>query len=117
MPGPQEAEPGKGGFGQVEDEARTAFVCPGDASPPPARWGPASREVGTEKGVSGQRDKASVPTAPTVPTQNEKGPRSDVPDAHVSAWLEWAERAAILEYQCGRSRPEAERQATQEALR
>lgn len=116
MPAPQEAEPGKGGFGQV-DHQRTACVGPADQSPPPTQWGPASREVGTEKGVSGQRDKAPVPTAPTVPTQNEKGPRSDVPDAHVSAWLEWAERAAILEYQCGRSRPEAERQATIEALR
>ncbi len=112
MPAPQEAEPGKGGFGPVDPAAGTPFA----SSPPPAGWGPASREVGTPKGLDGQGDKTTVPTAPTVPTENRKVRSSADADAHVCAWYEWGERAAWLEFGCGLDRTTAERQATAEWL-
>ena len=37
-------------------------------------------------------------------------------DAHVSAWMAWQERAAIMEYEGGLSRPEAEAGALQDAI-
>lgn len=107
MPGPQEAEPGKGGFEPVDPEVRTPFA----SSPPPGGWGPASWEVGTRKGVTLQGDRSEVPTAPTVPTENEKVRSFDDADAHVAAWYAWGERAAWLEFGCGWSRADAERQA------
>jgi hypothetical protein len=116
MPGPQEAEPGKGGVDQVEPPGRTACASPDRASPPAIQWGPGSREVGTRKGVTLQGDRAEVPTAPTVPTENDKGRNLDEPDAHVAAWYAWGERAAWLEFGCGWSRADAERQATAEIV-
>lgn len=112
MPAPQEAEPGKGGFEPLEGVQRT----PCAASPPPRGWGPPSREVGTQKGGHEQGDMASVPTAPTVPTENMKVRSSAAADAHVCAWYEWGERAAWLEFGCGLDRTTAERQATAERL-
>ena len=89
---------------------RTAFAF--RSSPPPAEWGPASLEVGTRKGVTLQGDRSEVPTAPTVPTENDKGRNLDEADARVAAWYAWGERAAWLEFGCGWSRADAERQAT-----
>jgi len=89
---------------------------PAEGFPPPTGREPVSREVGTEKGVYSQGVKVPVPTFPPFPPRKEKGRGSNVLDAHVSAWFEWAERAAILEYGGGWTRPEAERLATLEPL-
>ncbi len=41
-------------------------------------------------------------------------PGSEDSTAHVDAWYEWVERAAVLEFQGGLTRRQAERRASQE---
>lgn len=82
-----------------------------ERSPPRGGWETAPPEVGTENRVVRPRVSASVPTVPTVPTSQEKGQMLRTPCAHVAAWYEWAERAAILEFESGLDRTLAERLA------
>lgn len=116
MPAPQEAEPGKGGVDPTEQTMRTPCAPDDERSPPVGRWGPTASAVVTEERPSDQGLSGKVPTVPTVTTPNHKNREHDVPDAHVSAWFEWVERAAWLEFGCGLDRTTAERQATAEIV-
>lgn len=80
-------------------------------SPPIGEWGPLPPTVGTENQIVRPRVSGSVPTVPTVPTSREKGQTLRTPCAHVAAWYEWGERAAILEFESGLDRAAAERLA------
>lgn len=112
MPAPQEAEPGKGGVDPIEQTMRTPCAPDDERSPPVDRWGPSGPAVVTEEAFSDQGLDDEVPTVPTVTTTIHKNRGHEVPDAHVSAWFEWGERAAWLEFGCGLDRTTAERQAT-----
>lgn len=114
MPGPQEAEPGKGDVDPSPQTMRTPCAPDDERSPPVDQWGPFALAVATQEGVPDQQLSGQVPTFPTVTTANHKNREHDVPDAHVSAWFEWGERAAWLEFGCGLDRTAAERQATAE---
>jgi len=56
----------------------------------------------------------AVPGAPTVPTEIDKRQRCAKPEGAGAALAEWEERAAIIEFDGGMSRAEAERRATEE---
>lgn len=77
--------------------------------PPPPDWEPAAERVGTENPSPDQGDGRPVPTVPAVPTKNEEAAQREA-DASAA----WQERAAILEYDGGFSRAEAEARATAE---
>lgn len=73
-----------------------------------AGWEPGREKVGTAFRQSDQGLARAVPTVPTVPTSERDTLSFEGPDAHVSAWVEWGERAAILEFSGGLDRLEAE---------
>lgn len=74
-------------------------------------WEPQSEKVGTAFRQSDQALAIPVPTVPTVPTPERDTLSSTMADAHVSAWADWVERAAILEFSGGLGRGEAEARA------
>lgn len=71
--------------------------------PPSRQWEPGEPELGTEKAAFDQELTAAVPGVPAVPGVSEEEAR-----------MEWEERAAILEFEGGFARAEAERRATRE---
>jgi len=81
----------------------------GDRFPPPASWEQAADVVGTEKPASNQGDKVFGSHVPTVPAKNREGAQCKAADA----WAAWEERAAILEYDGGLDRIEAEARSQQ----
>lgn|GEM_PF-5488684 len=78
--------------------------------PPASEWEPLAGSVGTEKFKLNQSLETAVPTVPTVPTEY-----GDVDDASPPLTAEQEERAAILEFDAGLSRPEAEHLARMSA--
>jgi hypothetical protein len=82
--------------------------------PPPPEWEPADAEVGTENGQAGQELTAPVPTVPTVPTLPDEFRRATRAERLAEERAAWEERAAILEFDAGLGREEAERQAAEE---
>jgi hypothetical protein len=78
--------------------------------PPPPRWELQKAPVGTEKPPLDQQVARAVPTVPTVPTEKQK----ECARTGAEARGAWEERAAILEFDGGFSRAEAERLATEE---
>jgi Fe-S cluster biosynthesis and repair protein YggX len=72
--------------------------------------------LGTGEGPSIQRVSASGSQVPAVPGENDKQGKCAADQAAAEAWATWAERAAILEYDGGMSRAEAERRATDELV-
>lgn len=84
--------------------------------PPSPGWEQRSGVVGAEISLPSQSVSDGVPTDPTDPTQKQDewswpAPATDPDDAG-----EWEERAAILEFDAGLSRLEAERLARASAV-
>jgi hypothetical protein len=90
---------------------RAKAVWAADGFPAAAAGNPGAPEVGTVKSPRHQSLETQVPSVPTVPTPREKG-RVRTSLAEVMA--NWEERAAILEYDGGWPRAEAERRASDE---
>ncbi len=82
--------------------------------PPNPRWEPSAASVGTENDALDQSLKEPVPTVPTVPTEKQKERASAADGVAADAWWTREERAAILEFEGGFSRIEAERRAAEE---
>lgn len=81
--------------------------------PSKPKWEPSAKGLGTGKADTDQQARASVPTVPTVPIKWGYGTQRTQPitDDQLAAW---EERAAVLEFDGGMSRPEAERNAALE---
>ena len=67
--------------------------------------------VGTDKDISDQYVSGAVPTVPTVPTKKEKECTRGSEGGDLEVRADWEERAAILEFDCGLSRADAEARA------
>ena len=77
---------------------------------PNFRWEPFGQEVGTDQPLTQQGVAGAVHTVPTVHTEKHKTEHCTRAEARAA----WEERAAILEYEGGLSRREAEYQAAAE---
>jgi hypothetical protein len=77
---------------------------------PNFRWEPLGHEVGTAQPLMQQGVAGAVHTVPTVHTEKHKTEHRTRAEARAA----WEERAAILEYEGGLSRCEAEGQAAAE---
>lgn len=82
--------------------------------PPKAGWEPLGLSVGTENTPSDQNLMGPVPTVPTVPTSKQYELRCTHEHAAAEALVAWEERAAIIQFEGGLSREDAERRATEE---
>ena len=91
-------------------EAAHARLAGAGEFPTNRPWEPAVSGLGTEDVATYQHDNGSVPRVLCVPTQKQhRWPHMASPEA-VDAAAEWDERAAILEFEAGLDREEAERQ-------
>lgn len=88
-----------------EDDAR---------SPAAAPWGPLVDLAGDRSALTGQGFSGAVPRVPRVPSENQYIRQRTADERAADALGEWEERAAILEYEGGWSRKDAERLATEE---
>ncbi len=93
----------KAAYARAASEASKRF-------PAQSEWEPPAERLGTDKAFSDQELEGWVPTVPTVPTEKHKRQHR----TRAEALAEWQERAAILEFEGGLSRAEAEAQATAE---
>lgn len=82
--------------------------------PPPPRWEPLEAAVGTDEHQCFPLLREPVPTVPTVPTAESEGRNAERRERVAALRMDWEERAAILEYDCGLTRVEAEAQAAEE---
>ena len=80
-----------------------------ERSPLKSPWGPLAPSGGDRQPLMAQGFAAAVPTVPTVPTENKYIP----PRTPADVLHDWEERAAIIEYEGGYSRADAERMATE----
>lgn len=99
----------KGAYARWSIEAAARF-------PLVSKWEPPQGLVGPEKNVTDLTVDSRVPTVPAVPTEIHNNRRETQLDPAAEAMAAWDERAAIVEYDGGLSREEAERAAT-EALK
>ena len=99
------------------DALRSAHgrLAPGvDRFPAQAPWEPQSYPAGTDKSKHDQEVERSVPRVPEVPSQNEYQWTCGTNPAAADLGSDWEERCAILEFDGGLSRQEAERYASDE---
>ena len=79
-----------------------------------SRWEPLSTPLGTDKDLSDQTLSRPVPTVPTVPSEKQDASHRTAAEAAAEALEAWEERAAILQFDGGWSRAEAEHKASEE---
>ncbi len=91
--------------------AANARWSPGalDRFPVARRWEPSRASTGNHQAIDPESISAAVPSVPTVPTKKEDIQTRTGDTARDVTADEWAERAAILEFDAGLSREEAER--------
>ena len=79
--------------------------------PRPEPWEPPADAEGTEKADPKLAVARPVPAVPSVPSPQEESPHRAVAEAAAEAQAQWEERAAIIEFDGGFSRAEAEQMA------
>lgn len=84
--------------------------------PPSPRWEQQAGLVGVDIAVSDQAVACPGPTDPTDPTEKQDEWVWPPPDDDPNGMGDWEERAAILEFDAGLSRCEAERLARASAV-